>query len=241
MKGYTKGKGKGKKFIPTIRKKSALKKSDLEHQHKDDRIGKTLPIIRRKQTLDTDLTEKQKTILKEWVSKNKDWTTIDDLPNDIFHPLVERAGDDIDQRVEIQVKAIKYMKSLKDDRSKQSLDIPRSKLNYNKGLLTNEANELEETLELRKEDRERIHEQDVIMDKLTKKMFNIIFDFENGHNDDITMEKYNGLKSEFNELLTEFEDAEKERDKVEIGLNDDNKNLVRKIDKVQDILFDIGN
>ncbi len=53
MKGFTKGKGKGKKFIPTNNKKIGLKKSDIiQHQFADDRIGRTLPLVRRKETLD---------------------------------------------------------------------------------------------------------------------------------------------------------------------------------------------
>ncbi len=35
MKGFTRGKGKSKKFIPTSRKKSGLKKSDLNVRHED--------------------------------------------------------------------------------------------------------------------------------------------------------------------------------------------------------------
>ncbi len=54
MKGFTKGKGKGKKFIPTTNKKKGLKKADIEHQFADDRIGRTLPLVRRKETLDKE-------------------------------------------------------------------------------------------------------------------------------------------------------------------------------------------
>ena len=59
------------------------------------------------------LSVNQKSNLKNWVSKNPDWTTIDDLPRDLFYSLVKDAGGDIDKRVKIQVSAINYMKSLK--------------------------------------------------------------------------------------------------------------------------------
>ncbi len=51
MKGFTKGKGKGKKFIPTSRKKSALSKSDIGKRELT--VRKYIPIDeRKKQTLD---------------------------------------------------------------------------------------------------------------------------------------------------------------------------------------------
>jgi hypothetical protein len=49
MKGFK----KDGKFRPTEnRKKSSLTKDDIKHQHSDDRIGKTLPLTRKK--VDTD-------------------------------------------------------------------------------------------------------------------------------------------------------------------------------------------
>jgi len=61
---------------------------------------------------DVKLDDGQKSILRYWVEQNKDWTTIDDLPNEIFTPLVSPAGDDIDKRVAIQMEAIDYMKKV---------------------------------------------------------------------------------------------------------------------------------
>jgi hypothetical protein len=58
------------------------------------------------------ISDSDKQILGDWVSQNRDWTTIDDLPDDIFVPLMTPFGDDIDKRVEAQVEIIKYMKSL---------------------------------------------------------------------------------------------------------------------------------
>ena len=57
-----------------------------------------------------NLNDNQRSILKDWVSKNKDWTTIDDLPNDVFMPLVKDAGGDIDKRVKILTDAERYMR-----------------------------------------------------------------------------------------------------------------------------------
>jgi len=65
------------------------------------------------------LSDTQKSNLRNWVSKNPNWTSIDDLPNDIFDDLVHKAGDNIDKRVSIQMKAIKFMKTLKKLRYKQ--------------------------------------------------------------------------------------------------------------------------
>ena len=59
MKGFTKGKGKGKKFIPTTNKKKGLKKSDVKKKG-SSWVG-TLPStdknksLRDKKTLDTEL------------------------------------------------------------------------------------------------------------------------------------------------------------------------------------------
>ena len=58
------------------------------------------------------ISDSDKQILSDWVSQNTDWTTIDDLPRDIFIPLMAPFGDDIDKRVEAQVEIINYMKSL---------------------------------------------------------------------------------------------------------------------------------
>lgn len=57
MKGFK----KNGKFIPTeTRKKSSLTKSDVKkHQFEDDRIGKTLPISRRKESLDERKPQKE--------------------------------------------------------------------------------------------------------------------------------------------------------------------------------------
>jgi len=63
---------------------------------------------RAKEVLD----DGQKSILRNWVEQNKDWSSIDDLPNEIFIQLVSPAGDDTDKRVEIQTQAIDYMKGL---------------------------------------------------------------------------------------------------------------------------------
>jgi len=51
LKGFTKGKGKGKKFIPTSRKKKGLKKSDIQSERKE-LLYKYLQQNRRKQSLD---------------------------------------------------------------------------------------------------------------------------------------------------------------------------------------------
>jgi len=59
-----------------------------------------------------NLTNKDKQILRDWVKQNPNWTTIDDLPNEIFIPLVSPAKDDRDKRVAIQVQAIDYMKKV---------------------------------------------------------------------------------------------------------------------------------
>ena len=56
------------------------------------------------------LTGSEKVILKDWVYKNPNWKSIDDLPNDIFLPIVKKAGDDTDKRVNIQTQTIKFMK-----------------------------------------------------------------------------------------------------------------------------------
>jgi len=66
-----------------------------------------------------NLTNKDKQILRDWVKQNPNWTSIDDLPNKIFIPLVSSAGDDIDKRVEIQVEAIDFMKSVTPKSKKQ--------------------------------------------------------------------------------------------------------------------------
>jgi len=58
------------------------------------------------------ISDSDKQILSDWVSQNRDWTTIDDLPNEIFIPLMASFGDDIDKRVEAQVEIIDYMESL---------------------------------------------------------------------------------------------------------------------------------
>ena len=58
------------------------------------------------------ISDNDKQILSDWVSQNKDWTTIDDLPREIFIPLMASFGDDIDKRVEAQVEIIDYMESL---------------------------------------------------------------------------------------------------------------------------------
>jgi len=72
MKGFTKGKGKGKKFIPTSNKKQGLKVSDIKkHQHEDDRIGKTLPLTRRKGNLDKGDNLYDKYL--EMFGKDQDW------------------------------------------------------------------------------------------------------------------------------------------------------------------------
>ncbi len=60
----------------------------------------------------SSLTNNDKQILRDWVKQNPNWKSIDDLPNEIFIPLVSSAGDDIDKRVEIQVMAIDFMKSI---------------------------------------------------------------------------------------------------------------------------------
>jgi len=60
----------------------------------------------------SSLTNNDKQILHDWVKQNPNWKSIDDLPNEIFIPLVSSAGDDIDKRVEIQVQAIDFMKSI---------------------------------------------------------------------------------------------------------------------------------
>ena len=56
------------------------------------------------------ISDSDKQILGDWVSQNRDWTTIDDLPNEIFVPLMAPFGDDTDKRVEAQVEIINYMK-----------------------------------------------------------------------------------------------------------------------------------
>ena len=56
------------------------------------------------------LTGSEKVILKDWVYKNPNWKSIDDLPNDIFLPIVKKAGDNTDKRIDIQTQTIKFMK-----------------------------------------------------------------------------------------------------------------------------------
>lgn len=68
---------------------------------------------------DVSLNDRQKTILSNWVKKNRNWTTIDDLPSEIFIPLVAPARDDIDKRVSIQMKAIDYMKQVSKELNKE--------------------------------------------------------------------------------------------------------------------------
>ena len=65
---------------------------------------------------DLELSNTQKIKLRNWVSKNPNWKSIDDLPNDLFIDLVDKAGDNTDKRVAIQMKAIKFMKTLKTKR-----------------------------------------------------------------------------------------------------------------------------
>ena len=69
---------------------------------------------------DLELSNTQKINLRNWVSKNPNWKSIDDLPNDLFLSLVDKAGDDTDKRVAIQMKAIKFMKTLKKSKFAQS-------------------------------------------------------------------------------------------------------------------------
>ena len=63
---------------------------------------------------DLELSNTQKIKLRNWVSKNPNWKSIDDLPNNLFDDLVDKAGGNIDKRVAIQMKAIKFMKTLKN-------------------------------------------------------------------------------------------------------------------------------
>jgi len=82
MKGFTKGKGSGKKFIPTTNKKKGLKKSDiLGHGHSEDSVGRTLPPTRRKESLDKEnlfenLSKKRQNevILDATRDMGSDWT-----------------------------------------------------------------------------------------------------------------------------------------------------------------------
>ncbi len=69
------------------------------------------------------LDDSQKKILRNWVKRNPNWTTIDDLPNEIFIPLVAPANDDIDKRVAIQKEAIDFMKSVTPN-SRKARDNP---------------------------------------------------------------------------------------------------------------------
>ncbi len=87
---------------------------------------------RAKQSLDkSKLSEKQKKDIREWIKENENWTTIDDLPNELFGDLVDSAGDDIDKRVAIQGEAIEYMKSIKPDHA--GLDMSKEfEMNFTK-------------------------------------------------------------------------------------------------------------
>jgi len=100
MKGFT----RDKKFIPMTDYKKVTRKS---RDQKEKTQG-----IRLKRKAKKNLTNKDKQILRDWVKQNPNWTSIDDLPNEIFIPLVSSAGDNIDKRVEIQVEAIDFMKSV---------------------------------------------------------------------------------------------------------------------------------
>ena len=73
--------------------------------------GRTFPYIKESKAGES-ISDSDKQILGDWVSQNRDWTTIDDLPNEIFIPLMAPFGDDTDKRVEAQVEIINYMKSL---------------------------------------------------------------------------------------------------------------------------------
>ncbi len=88
-----------------------LSKEDIETQR--------MELKKRDRKAIENLTNKDKQILRDWVKQNPNWTSIDDLPNKIFIPLVSSAGDNIDKRVEIQVEAIDFMKSVTPKSKKQ--------------------------------------------------------------------------------------------------------------------------
>jgi hypothetical protein len=61
----------------------------------------------------SSLDANDKSNLNRFVKENPNWTSIDDLPNDMFESLVKSAGDDIDKRVKIQTDALRYMRQQK--------------------------------------------------------------------------------------------------------------------------------
>lgn len=82
------------------------------------------------------ISDYNKQTLKNWVKQNPDWSSIDDLPNDIFMQLVSQAGGDIDERVKIQKDAINYMKSIGESFEEDNLECPEcnsSKIHKNRG------------------------------------------------------------------------------------------------------------
>lgn len=97
-----------------------------EESHMCNECMKSFIDGREAQALEV-ISDSDKQILSDWVSQNKDWTTIDDLPNDIFIPLMAPFGDDIDKRVKAQVEIIDYMESLAESQALEGSDnVPAS-------------------------------------------------------------------------------------------------------------------
>jgi ribosomal protein L37AE/L43A len=61
------------------------------------------------------LSDDNKDVLRNWVKQNPYWTSIDDLPNEIFVSLMQKFGDDTDKRVEAQSEIINFMKSVSNE------------------------------------------------------------------------------------------------------------------------------
>jgi len=61
------------------------------------------------------LSDDNKDVLRNWVKQNPYWTSIDDLPNEIFVSLMQKFGDDTDKRVEAQSEIINFMKSVSSE------------------------------------------------------------------------------------------------------------------------------
>lgn len=93
----------------TDNKAEAQRAVDQWNETNSDR---PIKIISQESKASESISDNNKQILGDWVSQNRDWTTIDDLPDEIFVPLMTPFGDDIDKRVEAQVEIINYMKSL---------------------------------------------------------------------------------------------------------------------------------
>jgi len=71
-------------------------------------------------------------------------------------------------------------------------------------------------------------------------MFNLVFDFEKHHNENVPLSKYNDMKLEFQNMLEDYEEATKSRDTSVNNLRISNAEIEKTIDKIQDIVFDIG-